>query len=263
MEDQITYKIYRLFGAGMSYYGSTHQPIYERKSQHKTAHKNKLVCCSSKLILDSCDDWDVEIVELLPNSTREQALLREKWWIDNNDCVNINSPISKTTEEMKEYQRLWAEKSRREKGVPVKEKIKTVEEKKYKREKAREYRAQWTDEERAEINRKNRESRPIQTEEQKEKARKRARKQQSDIKANPSEVEKKNEYQRLRAEKKRREQGIQPQAKRKTADMKKYQREFAKAKRDSLTPEELAEVNRKQQERRKALKQKKQAEAAH
>lgn len=152
MEDQVIYKVYRLFGAGLSYYGSTHQTLYDRKATHRSQHKNKCVCCSSKIILDACEDWDLEIVEILPvGSTQIDALLREKWWIDNNECVNINSPIGKTGDEMKEYKRKWAENNRRKKGVAKKEKIKTADEKAYKREKAREYRANYTEEKHQEI----------------------------------------------------------------------------------------------------------------
>ena len=157
MEDQIIKKIYRLFGAGMNYYGSTHQPLYERKSTHKSHHKNKHMCCSSKIILDACDDWDLEIVEILsPNISKEDILLREKWWIDNNECVNINSPIQ-TTEDLKEYKRKWAEQNRRAKGVQPKTKKTDVERKNHQAERMREKRAAMNDEEREEINKKKRE----------------------------------------------------------------------------------------------------------
>jgi hypothetical protein len=117
MEDIMIYKIYRLFGNEMSYYGSTCQPICERKSNHKQDKNNK---CMSKLIVQSCDDWDIEIVEICPTgTTKEQSLWRERWWIDNNECVNENLPI-RTKDEHLECKRLWAEKKRREAGVPVK-----------------------------------------------------------------------------------------------------------------------------------------------
>jgi hypothetical protein len=117
MEDIIIYKIYRLFGNGMSYYGSTHQPMCERKSKHKT-EKNK--SCTSRLIVESCDDWDIEIVEICPTgTTRQQSLWRERWWIENNECVNKQKPI-RSKEEAREYSRLWAEKKARENGVKPK-----------------------------------------------------------------------------------------------------------------------------------------------
>ena len=157
MEDIVIYKIYRIFGSGMSYYGLTHQPLYERKATHKSHHKNKRMCCSSKKILDACEDWDIEIMEILPpNSSYEEVLLREKWWIDNNECVNINSPIGKTAEVMKEYKRKWAEQNRRTKGVQPKNT--EYDDKKCKAEWAKKKRESLTDEERAEINKKKREA---------------------------------------------------------------------------------------------------------
>ena len=178
MEDTVIYKIYRLFGAGMNYYGSTNQPIYERKASHKQQYKNNRVCCVSKYIMEACDDWEIEIVETLPaNTAKNIVLLREKWWIDNNECVNINSPVPKTPEELREYKRIWAAKDRREKGIPIrKPQDKEVIRKKH-NDARKLKRLNWTDEERAEINKKKRENRPIQTEEQKERARERARKQ--------------------------------------------------------------------------------------
>jgi len=194
------YTIYRLFGAGMNYYGSTKQPLYERKAKHNGEYKNKGICCSSKIVLEACEesgeDWNIEIVEELdPNLTKEEVLSREKWWIQNNECVNKNSPIQ-TAEELKEYKRQWAEKDRREKGVPVKEKIKTLDINAYKREKQAEYRENMTEEEKETHLKHRRETRPELTEEEKEKAKERARKQREKIKADPEKAQKQREYKR-------------------------------------------------------------------
>lgn len=194
------YTIYRLFGAGMNYYGSTKQPLYERKATHKAQHKtwktNGGWKCGSYDILDACEDWNIEIVEELdPNLTKEEVLSREKWWIQNNECVNKNSPIQ-TAEELKEYKRQWAEKDRREKGVPVKEKIKTLDINAYKREKQAEYRENMTEEEKETHLKHRRETRPELTEEEKEKAKERARKQREKIKADPEKAQKQREYKR-------------------------------------------------------------------
>jgi hypothetical protein len=199
MEDAIIYKVYRLFGAGLSYYGSTHQPLYERKSTHKSQHKNGRVCCSSKIIMDACEDWDLEVVELLPiGSTEIDALLREKWWIDNNECVNINSPIQ-TVDELKEYKRKWAEQNRRAKGVQPKNT--EYDDKKCKAEWAKAKRASLTEEERAEKLAKRREdyAKKEQTEEQKEKASERAKKQREKLKEDPVKAEEMREYKKLKA----------------------------------------------------------------
>jgi hypothetical protein len=112
MEDITIYKIYRLWGNEMNYYGSTSQSIYDRKRVHKY-NKNQ---CSSKLIIDSCNDWDIEVVEICPiGTTKEESLWRERWWIENNECVNKIRPI-RTKEEAKECARNWAMKKSRENG---------------------------------------------------------------------------------------------------------------------------------------------------
>jgi hypothetical protein len=178
MEDIVIHKIYRLYGAGMSYYGSTHQPLYERKATHKSHHKNKRVCCASKMILDACDDWDLEIVEILPNnSSKDEVLTREKWWVQNNECVNKQSPIQ-TAEELKEYKRVWAENARRKKGIPIREE----QPKEVKQEKRREYLKNLPQEVKEERLKMRRENRKELTEEQKEQARERARKQRENRK---------------------------------------------------------------------------------
>ena len=182
MEDTVIHKIYRLYGAGMSYYGSTHQPLYERKANHKSHHKNKRVCCASKLIMDACEDWDLEIVETLPaNSSKEEVLTREKWWVQNNECVNKNTPIQ-TAEELKEYKRVWAENARRKKGIPVKE---TDPEKIKENEKThrKEYLKNLPQEVKEERLKMRRENRKELTEEQKKQARERAREQREKQKA--------------------------------------------------------------------------------
>ena len=114
MEDVIIYKIYRLFGNGMNYYGSTTQSLYERKMKHKTIKNNM---CASRLIIESCDDWDIEIVEICPNgTTKKEALWRERWWFDNNECINKQKPII-SKEEKKEENRLRMLKKARENGI--------------------------------------------------------------------------------------------------------------------------------------------------
>jgi hypothetical protein len=92
--------IYVIKGNGMTYYGSSVQPLCERKSVHVTTHRhykktNKLDrCCKSYLILDSCGDWTIEKIEELPiETTNEELLLRENYYIEQFDCVNKNLAI--------------------------------------------------------------------------------------------------------------------------------------------------------------------------
>ena len=212
--------IYAITGNGMTYYGSSSQPLCERKSSHVTQyrhHKNtdpsemSKKCCKSYLILDSCDDWEIKIVEeLSPTLTKEEILLRENYYIQNFDCVNKQLAI--LTEDMKrEYKRKWAEQDRRKKGVPESG-SKDSYSKEYKAEKARQYRAAYTEEEKQEKLEHRRElyAQKEQTEEQKEAAKERARKQREAINADPEKLAQLKEYKKQKAkeyrEKKKMEQ---------------------------------------------------------
>jgi hypothetical protein len=196
--------IYKIFGNGMTYYGSSRQPICERKATHLTTYRyykktnDNSKCCKSYLIFDSCDDWIMEIVEELDETiTNEELLLKENYYILNYDCINKQLAI-RTDEMNKEYQRKWAENKRRENGIQKREKIKTENEKEYKRLKQAEYRAKMTEEEKEEYNKARREEyvNRERTEEQKEKARERARIQREKIKSNEDELERMRAYKR-------------------------------------------------------------------
>ena len=181
MEDIIIYKVYRIFGSGLNYYGSTHQPLYERKATHKQSFKNNRQCCSSKEILEK-GPWEIEIVELLPNgSSLTDALNREKFWIQNNECVNKCVPIL-SKEEKTEYQRLWAEDKRRSNGVKIKCKMPEEEQRIRKNLSEKKSRDKRTPEEKEEHLKHRRETRKPLTEEQKLNAKLRAQKQRDDKK---------------------------------------------------------------------------------
>ena len=70
------------------YFGSTIQPLYKRKSQHKAVNNNK---CMSKLIIAS-GDYDIILVENYPCKSKEELLMRERHYIDNYDCINKKTP---------------------------------------------------------------------------------------------------------------------------------------------------------------------------
>jgi hypothetical protein len=89
-------KIYKIIGNGLTYYGSTIQ-YYKQRFWF---FKNK----PSQALLPIMNDPNVqiEIVELYPCNTKQELLQRERWYIENNECVNKNRPII-TEEEKKEY----------------------------------------------------------------------------------------------------------------------------------------------------------------
>jgi hypothetical protein len=81
-------KVYKIEGDGLTYYGSTTTTLNERFSDHKCNQH----CCSSRQIIE-LGHATIVLVELFPCETLDELLWRERWYIENNECVNINLPI--------------------------------------------------------------------------------------------------------------------------------------------------------------------------
>jgi predicted GIY-YIG superfamily endonuclease len=82
-------KIYKLVDNtnGNIYIGSTIQSLSKRKSQHKEI-KNK---CKSKLIINN-GDYDIILIENYPCSSKEELFARERYFIENIECINKMIP---------------------------------------------------------------------------------------------------------------------------------------------------------------------------
>jgi len=119
----------------------------------------------------------MEQVEELEFDDVDQLRLKEAEYQKNNECVNKNK--LKTNDEMREYKRIWAEKNRRVKGMQIKTEMNKTKDPKYYNNKAKEYRAKEDDETKAERLRLRREKYKTipQTEDQKQRARERAKQQ--------------------------------------------------------------------------------------
>ena len=79
------YKIHR-YQTDLVYYGSTTQTLCRRLSKHKT--NIKCGCnVTSKQILEY-DDAMITLIELFPCGSKSELLSRERWYIENNQCVN-------------------------------------------------------------------------------------------------------------------------------------------------------------------------------
>jgi len=95
-------KIYKITGNGMTYFGSTINSLDVRFSQHvceKYKYDNKK--CTSKLIIDT-EKAIIELVENFPCNSRKELEQRERYWIENNECVNKSIPC-RTHEEYLQY----------------------------------------------------------------------------------------------------------------------------------------------------------------
>jgi len=94
-------KIYRIVCnvTGEVYVGSTITTLGERLSKHKT----KMTCCSSEIIQRG--NYRIELIEPFPCRNKQELLWRERYYIEQNECINKMPPIV-TEEEYKERQRI-------------------------------------------------------------------------------------------------------------------------------------------------------------
>jgi len=86
----VIYKIYDNTN-GDTYYGSTCNELRYRIRQHKCiAYKNDMDNSSKSIILNG--DYSYCVVEEFPCETKHQLHTRERWWIENNNCINKQIP---------------------------------------------------------------------------------------------------------------------------------------------------------------------------
>ena len=88
------------------YYGSTDQDIEKRIDDHvRHAKCDEMVnkCISSQIL--ERGDWCYEIMEEVDYIIKTDLLIREKYYIQNYQCINIRSPY-RTKEEKRQYNNL-------------------------------------------------------------------------------------------------------------------------------------------------------------
>lgn len=99
-------KIYRLVNntTDNCYYGSTCIELRKRKYQHKSKYltylkDQKKFLTSFKIFEPDIYNVDIILVEQYPCSNKQELHARERWYIENHDCVNKVIP----TRTLKEY----------------------------------------------------------------------------------------------------------------------------------------------------------------
>lgn len=133
------YKIYDNTN-GNTYYGSTKQQVSRRIGDHRQDYKRYLKgsygYCKSFDIIKNCD-YSYNIVEEVEYGERWELLNKERWYIENNVCINKMLPF-KTEEELKEKHNDRAKKYRETEKYKKKIKLHTEntfeERKKYREE---------------------------------------------------------------------------------------------------------------------------------
>ena len=104
------YKLTTIHNPDLVYYGSTVNPLYKRKGQHKGKFKSgRLIYSSSKLFELGVDDVQITLVEYVNCNNKEELLKRERFYIENNNCVNKNIPNRTGKEFYKEKKEFYKE----------------------------------------------------------------------------------------------------------------------------------------------------------
>lgn len=145
------------------YFGSTTQKLSKRITDHHRNYKywkkwNKDAFTRSYLIFDA-GDWDYMCVEEVEFNDPRELRERERWYIENNECVNKNIPnrsqkeshknwLSNNKEKCKEYGKEYREQNKeywKEWRKNNKEKCKEYakEYQKNNKEKCKEYQKEW------------------------------------------------------------------------------------------------------------------------
>ena len=102
-------KIYKLVSDKTDdiYIGSCCVPLHKRLYQHKSSYKfwklnNTKKVCSSSIFFDTDGSIEIILLEEFPTDTKIKLLARERWHIENTNCVNIRRPITSINEKKEE-----------------------------------------------------------------------------------------------------------------------------------------------------------------
>ena len=97
-------KIYRIIDNtnGNVYIGKTKQKLYIRLNNHKQDFKRGSTCMSREII-KNCD-YKIELIEETKDKTRE------RYWIENTECVNVTIPGRTRKEHYEETKHLLDKK---------------------------------------------------------------------------------------------------------------------------------------------------------
>ena len=100
------YKIYDNTN-GNVYYGSTKDTLSRRMTGHRTLYKRwvdgkRTSCCKSFDIIKN-GDYAYSLVEEVEYADKLVLRQRERWYIENNECVNKNVPARTLKESCKAY----------------------------------------------------------------------------------------------------------------------------------------------------------------
>ena len=98
--------IYKIFDNtnGNVYYGSTYNLLRVRMRCHRSDAKHNLNKASQQIILNG--NYDYSMVEKYPCNSKQELHTRERYWIENFECINKYVP-GRTDKERKEYLKMY------------------------------------------------------------------------------------------------------------------------------------------------------------
>ena len=88
-------KIYKLTNGTLNYYGSTTNELNQRLAEHKSRYKRENW---KEILYKDGNIVSIELMENYPCDTKIELLKREKWYIENNECINIRIPTQTLNE---------------------------------------------------------------------------------------------------------------------------------------------------------------------
>jgi hypothetical protein len=103
-------KIYRIPVGDETYYGSTTQPLYKRKHQHKERYNacpKRKIYAKMREIGMGATDIELILVENFPCTCKDEAHARERYYVENFGTLNMHIPNRHwTTADRMEYIRV-------------------------------------------------------------------------------------------------------------------------------------------------------------
>ncbi len=117
MPDYQLSKIYKIVCnvTGKIYYGSTTEPTLARRLvKHRCnfqSWKNGTSNYMSSFLIIENNDYNIILVEKYPCEDKMELLKRERFYIDNNECVNIVIPTQTMNEYRKKYDKIYRAKN--------------------------------------------------------------------------------------------------------------------------------------------------------
>ena len=93
MPDYSKGKIYKIYCniTGETYYGSSCNTLAKRMGSHREKAKLTTTSCTSKSIINR-GDYDYSLIEKYECNNKQELHARERYWIENNECVNRKVP---------------------------------------------------------------------------------------------------------------------------------------------------------------------------